>query len=173
MDGTPRLLSHMRALSHYRMLREQQACRLMQADAAARDGARSANEAAATALASAENDRCLGEQRYYRDLASTARVTIDMLYRRHDELTRLGAAVEGASRLAETASAALARCESELLRSTAEYRARFREVKKARLLQSKLEDAFRSHMELIDELDTEEQSSIRHVNRPGGRSEWP
>jgi hypothetical protein len=175
MDGTPRLMSisNVRALSRYRTLRERQACRLMQADAAARDRARLASEAAAAALASAENDRSLGEQRYYRDLACTASVTIDILYRGHDELARLAEAVEGANRLAGAASAALAHCEEELLRSTAEYRARFREVRKAHLLQGKLEDAARSHMELIDELDTEEQSSIRYVNRSGGRSERP
>jgi hypothetical protein len=166
-------MSNMRALSRYRVLREQQACRLMQADAAARDRARLASETAAAALASAESDRSLGEQRYYRDLACTARVTIDVLYRGHDELARLGAAVEGASRLAEAASATLAHCESKLLRSGAEYRARSREVRKVHLLQDKLEDAVRSHMELIDELDAEEQNSVRHMNKPGGRSEWP
>nr|AUR80044.1 hypothetical protein [Bradyrhizobium sp.] len=166
-------MTNVRALSRYRALREQQACRLMQADAAARDKARSAHEAAAAALAAAENDQTLGEQRYYCDLACTARVTIDVIYRGHDELARLGATVEGASRLADAASAALARCERELLRSTAEYRARFREVRKSRLLQGRLEDAVRSHMELIGELDAEEQSSIRYVNKPGGRSEWP
>ena len=102
MDGAPRLVSmtNVRALSRYRALREQQACRLMQADAAARDRARDASEAAAAALACAEDDRSHGEQRYYCDLASTERVTIEMLYRGHDELARLAGAVLGASRLA-------------------------------------------------------------------------
>ena len=175
MDGPPRLISttSMRALSRYRTLREQQAARLVQADAAACDGARLASEAATAALASAENERSLGEQRYYRDLACTASVTVDMLYRGHDELARLAEAVEGANRLAEAARAALAHCEKKLLRSTAEYRARFREVRKAHVVQGKLEDAIRSHMEQVDELDAEEQSSIRYANRSGGRSEWP
>ena len=175
MDGPPRLISitSMRALSRYRSLREQQAARLMQADATSRDRARLASEAATAALASAENDRSLGEQRYYRDLASTASVTIDMLYRGHDELARLAEVVKGANRLAEAARAALAHRETELRRSTAVYRARFREVRKAHVVQEKLEGAIRSHMELIDELDTEEQSGIRYVNGSGGRSEWP
>ena len=175
MDGTPRFMNatHVRALSRYRALREQQACRLMQADAAARDMARKAREAAADMLAAAENDRSLGEQRYYRDLACTASVSIEMLYRGQDELDRLAAAVEGANRLAESARTALAHRENELLQSTAAYRARLREVKKSQLLQAKVEDAIRSYTELVDELDTEEQSSVRHANKPGGRSEWP
>ncbi|WP_156438854.1 hypothetical protein [Bradyrhizobium valentinum] len=160
-------------MSRYRALREQQAYRLMQVDAAARDRARVASEAAAVALARAENDRSCGEQRYYRDLASTARVTIEMLYRGHDELARLAEAVAGANRLAETASANLVHCEQALLRSAAEHRARFREVRKTRLLQERLENAIRSYMELIDELDTEEQGSIRHANTPSGRSGRP
>ena len=175
MDGTPRLMNvaNVRALSRYRTLREQQASRLMQADAAARDRARKTSEAAAGALAAAENDRSLGEQRYYRDLTHTASVSIEMLYRGQDELDRLAATVEGASRLAESANAALMHRENELLRSTAAYRARFREVKKSQLLQAKVEDAIRSHAELVDELDAEEQSSIRHANKPSGRSERP
>ena len=117
MDGAPRLMSmtNVRALSRYRALREQQACRVMQADAAARDSARKASEAAAAALASAENDRSLREQLFYRDLAGTVSVTIEMLYRRHDELARLTEAVQGAKRMAEEARAALADCENELL----------------------------------------------------------
>jgi hypothetical protein len=175
MDGAPRLMSmtNVHALSRYRALREQQACRLMQADAAARDRAREASEAAAVALACAENDRSRGERRYYRDLASSASVTIEMLYRGHDELARLAEAVAGANRLAEAACAKLVHCEQALLRSAAEHRARFRDVRKTRLLQEKLENAVRSHMELIDELDTEEQGSIRHANNPSGRSERP
>jgi hypothetical protein len=175
MDGAPRLMSmiNVRALSRYRALREQQACRVMQADAAARDSARKASEAAAAALASAEYDRSVREQHYYRDLAGTASVTIEMLYRRHAVLARLTEAVQGANRLAEETSAVLANCENELLRSTTAYRARFREVRKSRLLQTKLEDAIRSHMELVDELDTEEQSSIRYANKPVNRREAP
>lgn len=175
MDGAPRLLSmtNVHALSRFRALREQQACRLMRADAAARDLARAASEAAATALACAESDRSRGEQRYYRDLASTASVTIDMLYRGHDELARLAEAVADANRLAETASANLAHCEQALLRSAAEYRSRFREVRKSNLVREKLKNAIRCHMELVDELDTEEQGSLRHANKPGGRSEQP
>src|SRR5262245_27549344 len=116
MDGPPRLISiaSMRALSRYRSLREQQAARLMQADATARDRAYLASEAATAALVSAENDRSLGEQRYYRDLAVTASVTIDMLYRGQDELARLAEAVKGANHLAEAARAALAHREKEL-----------------------------------------------------------
>jgi hypothetical protein len=175
MDGTPRRMSltNVRALSRYRALREQQACRVMQADAAARDRARKASAAATAALASAENDRGIREQRYYRDLARTVSVTIEMLYRRNDELARLAQAVQGAKRMAEEARAALTDCENELHRSTTEYRARFREVRKSRLLQAKLEDAIRSHMELVDELDTEEQSSIRYANKPVDRRESP
>jgi hypothetical protein len=175
MDGAPRFMSmsNVHALSRYRALREQQACRLMRADAAARDRAHEASEAAAVALACAENDRSRGEQRYYRDLACTASVTIEMLYRGHDELARLAEAVAGANRLAEAASAKLAHCEQALLRSAAEYRARFREVRKSHLVRDKLENAMRSHMELIDELDAEEQGSIRHANQPSGRSERP
>jgi hypothetical protein len=175
MDGAPRFMSiaNVHALSRYRALREQQACRLMQADAAARDRARDASEAAAAALACAENDRSRGEQHYYRELAATARVTIDMLYRGHDELARLAEAVAGASRLAEAASANLVQCEQTLLRSAAEYRTRFREARKSRLVQEKLENAIRSHTALIDELDTEEQGSLRHANKPGSRSERP
>ncbi|UPJ51774.1 hypothetical protein IVB30_10745 [Bradyrhizobium sp. 200] len=166
-------MTNVRALSRYRALREQQACRIMQADAAARDRARKASAAAEAALASAENDRSSREQRYYRDLARTASVTIEMLYRRNDELARLADAVQGTKRLAEEASAALTDCENELHRSTTAYRSRFREVRKLRLLQTKLEDAIRSHLELIDELDTEEQSSIRYANKPGHRRESP
>jgi hypothetical protein len=175
MDGAPRFMTmtNVRALSRFRALREQQACRLMQTDAAARDRAREASEAAAIALACAEHDRSRGEQRYYRDLACTASVTIDMLYRGQDELARLADAVAGASRLAEAANAELAHCEQALLRSAAEYRARFREVRKSNLVREKLENAIRSHMELIDELDMEEQGSIRHANEPGGRSARP
>jgi hypothetical protein len=176
MDGAPRLMSmtNVHALSRYRALREQQACRLMQADAAARDRAREASEAAAAALAHAENDRSQSERRHYRDLASTASVTIEMLYRGHDELARLAEAVAGANRLAEAASANLVHCEQALLRSAAEHRARSREVRKSHLVRDKLESAIRSHMELIDELDAEEQGSIRHAkNKPGGRSERP
>lgn len=175
MDGAPRRMSmtNVRALSRYRALREQQACRVMQADAAARDKARTASEAATAALASAENDRRTREQRYYRDLAGTASVTIETLYRRHAALARLTEAVEGAKCLTEETSAALAECENELLRSTTAYRARFREVRKSRLLQAKLEDAVRSHLELIDELDSEEQSSIRSANKPVNRKESP
>jgi chromosome segregation ATPase len=175
MDGAPRLMSmtNVHALSRYRALREQQACRLMQADAAARDVAHAASEAAAAALANAESDRSRGEQRYYRELASTANFTLEMLYRRHDELARLAEAVADANRLAEAASANLVHCEQVLLRSTAEHRARFREVRKLHLVREKLENAMRSHVEQIDELDTEEQGSIRYTNKPGGRSERP
>lgn len=175
MDGADRLMSmtNVRALSRYRALREQQACRVMQADAVARDRARTASEAAAAALAFAENDRNLGEQHYYRDLAGTASVTIETLYRRHAALARLTEAVQGAKRLAEEASAALTNCENELHRSTAAYRARFREVKKSRLVETKLEDAIRSRMELVDELETEEQGNIRHANKPVDRRESP
>lgn len=175
MDGAPRRMSvtNVRALSRYRALREQQACRVMQADAAARDRARKVCEAAAAALASAENDRSVGEQHFYRDLAGTANVTIETLYRRHAVLARLTEAVQGAKRLAEETSAALANCENELLRSTTAYRARFREVRKSRLVQTKLEDAIRSHLELVDELDTEEQSNIRHANKPVDRRGSP
>jgi hypothetical protein len=173
MDGAPRLvnMANVHALSRYRALREQQACRLMQADAAARDSARKASEAAAVALACAENDRSLNEQRYYRDLASTASVTIEMLYCGQDELARLAEAVAGANRLAGAASATLVHCEQALHRSTAEHRARFREVRKSHLVRDKLEDAIRSHVELIDELDMEEQGSIRHASNSSGRSE--
>jgi hypothetical protein len=174
MDGAPRLMNmaNVRALSRFRALREQQACRLMQADAAARDRAREANEAAAVALASAEDNRRRGEQRYYRGLASTASVTIEMLYRGHDELTRLAEAVAGANRVAEAASANLAHCEQALLRSAAAHRARFREVSKSRLMRETLENAMRSHMELVDELEMEEQGSIRHASTPS-RSDRP
>ena len=175
MDGAARLMSmtNVRALSRYRALREQQACRVMQADVAARDSARTASEAAAAALASAENDRNLGEQLFYRDLAGTTSVTIETLYRRHAVLARLTEAVQSAKRLAEEASAALTDCENELHRSTTAYRARFREVRKSRLLQTMVEDAIRAHLELIDELDTEEQSSIRYANKPVNRREAP
>jgi hypothetical protein len=175
MDGAPRFMSmnNVHALSRYRALREQQACRLMQANAAARDRARAASQAAAVELARAESDRSRGEQRYYCDLASSASVTLEMLYRGHDELARLAEVVADANRRAETASAKLVLCEQALLRSAAEHRARFREVRKAHLLEEKLETAMRSHMELTGELDIEEQGSIRHANRPNGRSERP
>jgi hypothetical protein len=164
-------MTNVHALSRFRALREQQARGLMQADAAARDRARVASEAAAAALACAENDRSHGEQRYYRDLASTASVTIDMLYRGQDELARLAEAVAGANRLAEAAGATLVHCEQALHRSTTGHRARFREVRKSHLVRDKLENAIRSHMELTDELDMEEQGSIRHANNSSGRSE--
>ena len=175
MDGAPRFpsMTNVNALSRFRALREQQARRLMQADAAARDRAREASEAATLALAGAENDRSRGEQRYYRELASTASVTLEMLYRGHDELARLAEAVAGANRVAEAASANLVHCEQALVRSAAEYRARFRELRKSDLVREKLGNAIRSHMELIDELDTEEQGSIRHANKSSGWSERP
>ena len=175
MDGAPRFMSiaNVHALSRYRALREQQARRLMQADATARDRARESIAAAAAALARAEDDRSRGEQHYYRELASSASVTLEMLYRGHDELARLAEAVAGANGLAEAANANLAHCEQALQQSAAEYRARFRDVRKSHLVQEKLENAIRSHMELIDELDTEEQGSIRHANNPSGRSKWP
>jgi len=175
MDGAPHRMSmtNVRALSRYRAMREQQACRVMQAAAAARDRARTASDVAAAALASAENDRSLGEQHFYRDLAGAASVTIETLYRRHTALARLTEAVQRAKRLAEETRAALADRENELLRSTTAYRARFREVRKSRLLQEKLEDAIHSHLELVDELDTEEQSGIRYANKPVDRREAP
>jgi hypothetical protein len=171
MDGAPRLvdMTNVRTLSRYRLRREQQARRVMQADATARDRARRASAAATAALASAEMDRNSSEQRYYRDLARAPSVTIEMLYRGQDELARLAAAVESAMQLAEAASAALAHCEKELLRSTSEYRARRREVRKLHLLQERLERAMRSRTELGEELETEEQNSIRHANRSGER----
>lgn len=171
MDGAPRLTSmiNVRALSRYRAQREQQARRVMQADVAARDRARKLCDTAVAALAAAEKDRSVGEQRYYRDLAHSARLTIDMLYRAHDELARLTEAVQGAERLAKAADAALAHCEKELFRSTDEYRARYREVRKSHLLQARLEDAIRSRMEMFDELETEDQNGIRHAKSGGLR----
>jgi hypothetical protein len=173
MDGAPRFMTNVHALSRIRALREQDACRLVQANAKARDRAREASEAAAAALARAQDERSRGEQRYYRDLACCASVTIDMLYRGQDQLDRLAEATANANRLAEEARAMLLHCEQALSRSAAEYRARSREVKKLHVLQEKLENATRSHIALIDELNTEEQSSIRHASKPGGRSERP
>jgi hypothetical protein len=175
MDGAPRLMSmtNVRALSRYRAQRERQALRVMQADAAARDHARKALDVAAAALAAAEQDRSVGEQGYYRDLDRTANVTLDMLYRRRDELARLTEAVQGATVRAEAAGAALAARETELIRSTSAYRARLREVRKSHLLQERLEGAIRSRMELADELATEEQNSTRHANKSGERRNWP
>ena len=175
MDDAPRLVSmtDVRALSRIRTLREQHACRLMRADAEARDRAREASDAAIAALARAQDDRSHGEQRYYRDLACDASITIDMLYRGQDQLDRLGQAVVDAKRRSEAATASLFHCDQALLRSTAEYRARSREARKSHLLQEKLENAFRAHVELTDELGTEEQSSIRHANTHDGRSERP
>ncbi|MDQ8726882.1 hypothetical protein [Bradyrhizobium sp. LHD-71] len=173
MDGAPRLtMTNLRALSRYRSQREQQACRIMQADAAARDRARDARDAAAAALASAERARLVGEQRYYGELAHGARLTIDMLYRAHEELARLTETVQGAERLAKTAGTTLAHREEELLRSSATYRARHREVRKSHLLLAKLEDAIRSRMELVDELETEDQSGIRHTNKTTAQGDW-
>jgi len=175
MDGAPRLMSmtNVHALARYRALREQQAHRLMQEDAASRDRAREASEMATVALVRAESDRSRGERRYYRDLVCKANATIAMLYRGQDELARLTEAVADANRLAEAAGAKLALCEQALLRSAVEYRARAREVRKLQLLWEKLENAMRSHIELIDELETEEQSTVRHANKPSGRSERP
>ncbi|MCA6116459.1 YscO family type III secretion system apparatus protein [Bradyrhizobium sp. WSM 1738] len=173
MDDAPRLVSmtNVNVLSRIRTIREQHAFRLMQADAVARDRARKAVQVAAASLARAQDDRIRGEQQYYRDLACNASVAVDALYRGQDQLDRLAEAVTDANRLAEAASATLLHCEQALLRSTAEYRARSREVRKLHLLQEKLENAIRAHFELTDELDTEEQSSIRYSNKPSAWSE--